>query len=160
MDTIYDITDIMRMIPHRYPFLLVDRIVELEPRVRIVGLKNVTMNEPFFQGHFPGEPVMPGVLVIEAMAQTAGVLIYHEVENPETKLMLFTGLDAARFRQPVFPGDTLRLELKVLKLRSRFVKLHGEATVDGRVVAEAEITSVIVDRSSFRRDRSLQPSEV
>ena len=153
METIYDMNEIIRMIPHRYPFLLVDRIVELEPRVRVVGIKNVTINEPFFQGHFPGMPVMPGVLVVEAMAQTAGVLMYHEVERPETKLMMFAGLDAARFRQPVFPGDTLRLELKVLKLRSRFIRLRGEATVAGRLAAEAEITSIVVDRSSIWRDR-------
>lgn len=160
METVYDINDIMRMIPHRYPFLLVDRIIELVPRVRIVGLKNVTIDEPFFQGHFPGAPVMPGVLVVEALAQTAGVLMYHEVEEPDSKLMLFAGLDAARFRQPVFPGDTLRLELTVLKLRSRFFKLHGEASVDGKLAAEAEITSLLVDRSTWRRDRSMQPSEV
>ncbi|MBI4467970.1 MAG: 3-hydroxyacyl-ACP dehydratase FabZ [Acidobacteria bacterium] len=159
METIYESNDIMRMIPHRYPFLLVDRIVEIESKVRIVGIKNVTINEPFFQGHFPGTPVMPGVLVVEAMAQTAGMLVFHEMPRPEEKLMLFTGVDSARFRQPVFPGDVLRLELKVLKLKSRFIKLYGEALVNGCVAAEAEITLLLVDRSKICRDPALPAAE-
>ncbi len=162
METLLDIADIMQILPHRYPFLLVDRIIEFEPRQRIVGIKNVTINEPFFQGHFPGTPVMPGVLILEAMAQTAGVLMYHEVTDHQTKLMYFTGLDKVRWRQPVFPGDTLRLELTVLRIRSRYIKLRGEAFVDGQLVAEAEITSLLVDRESARkanaRQRTVRPA--
>lgn len=156
METLLDIAEIMQILPHRYPFLLVDRIIEFEPRQRIVGIKNVTINEPFFQGHFPETPVMPGVLILEAMAQTAGVLMYHEVTDHRTKLMYFTGLDKVRWRQPVFPGDTLRLELTVLRIRSRYIKLRGEAFVDGQLVAEAEITSLLVDRESARKANARQ----
>ncbi|RMG49947.1 MAG: 3-hydroxyacyl-[acyl-carrier-protein] dehydratase FabZ [Acidobacteria bacterium] len=156
METLLDIAEIMQILPHRYPFLLVDRIIEFEPRQRIVGIKNVTINEPFFQGHFPETPVMPGVLILEAMAQTAGVLMYHEVTDHRTKLMYFTGLDKVRWRQPVFPGDTLRLELTVLRIRSRYIKLRGEAFVDGQLVAEAEITSLLVDRESARKATARQ----
>lgn len=159
METIYDAVDIMRMLPHRYPFLLVDKIIELVPRTRIVGIKNVTINEAFFQGHFPGSPLMPGVLVLEAMAQTAGVLLYHEVEKPEEKLMLFTGLDEVRFRQPVFPGDVLRLELTVLRLRSRLARLRGQATANGKLVAEAEITTLLVDGADMRAGRPVSSTE-
>jgi beta-hydroxyacyl-ACP dehydratase FabZ len=154
METIIDITEILEILPHRYPLLLVDRIIEFTPRQRIVGIKNVTINEPFFQGHFPGAPVMPGVMILEAMAQTAGVLMYHEVDDHKSKLMYFTGLDNVRWRQPVFPGDTLRIELTVLRLKSRYMKLRGEAFVDGQLVAEAEITSVLVERSAARKAKS------
>jgi beta-hydroxyacyl-ACP dehydratase FabZ len=151
METMIDIAEIMNILPHRYPFLLVDRVIEFQPRQRIVAIKNVTMNEPFFQGHFPDTPVMPGVLILEAMAQVAGILMYLEVTDHATKLMFFTGLDNVRWRQPVFPGDTLRMELTVMRMKSRFFKLRGEAFVDGQLVAEAEITSALVDRSSARK---------
>ncbi|MBI3950099.1 MAG: 3-hydroxyacyl-ACP dehydratase FabZ [Acidobacteria bacterium] len=151
MDTLIDIAEIMEILPHRYPFLLIDRVIEFQPRQRIVAIKNVTINEPFFQGHFPDAPVMPGVLILEAMAQTAGVLMYHEVSDHKTKLMYFTGADNVRWRQPVFPGDTLRMELTVLRMKSRFLKLRGRAFVDGQLVAEAEITSALVDKSSARK---------
>jgi len=159
METLIDIAGIMEILPHRYPFLLVDRVVEFEPRQRIVAVKSVTINEPFFQGHFPGAPVMPGVLILEAMAQAAGLLMYHEVVDHQTKLMYFTGADHVRWRQPVFPGDTLRLELTVLRMKSRYLKLRGEAFVDGQLVAEAEITSVLVDKSSARKVKARQETE-
>lgn len=146
MSEILDISKILDLIPHRYPFLLVDRIVEYERRKRVVGLKNVTMNEPFFQGHFPARPVMPGVLIVEAMAQTAGALIMLEVEDRESKLILFTGIDGCRFRRPVIPGDQLRLELTVDKLRPRAAKMTARATVEGELAVEATLLSAMVDR--------------
>lgn len=151
METLLDITQIQAILPHRYPFLLVDRIIGYEPGKRVVGLKNVTLNEPFFAGHFPGAPVMPGVLIVEAMAQTAGVMMLANLPDRETKLVFFTGIDGAKFRRPVVPGDQLRLELTVLKLRPRYIKLRGEAYVDGQLVAEAEISSALVDRSIVER---------
>ena len=151
METLLDITQIQSILPHRYPFLLVDRIVDYEPGKRVVGVKNVTLNEPFFVGHFPGAPVMPGVLIVEAMAQTAGVMMLASLPDRETKLVFFTGIDGAKFRRPVVPGDQLRLELTVLKLRPRYIKLRGEAYVDGQLVAEAEISSALVDRSIVAR---------
>lgn len=147
METKIDITQIQAILPHRYPFLLVDRIIEYEAGKRVVGIKNVTINEPFFNGHFPGAPVMPGVLIVEAMAQTAGVMMLADLPDRESKLVFFTGIDGAKFRQPVVPGDQLRLELTVLRLRPRYIKLRGEAYVDGKMVAEAEISSSLVDRS-------------
>jgi 3-hydroxyacyl-[acyl-carrier-protein] dehydratase len=151
METLLDITQIQAILPHRYPFLLVDRIVDYEPGKRVVGVKNVTLNEPFFAGHFPGAPVMPGVLIVEAMAQTAGVMMLASLPDRETKLVFFTGIDGAKFRRPVVPGDQLRLELTVLKLRPRYIKLRGEAYVDGQLVAEAQISSALVDRSIVAR---------
>ena len=151
METLLDITQIHSILPHRYPFLLVDRIVDYEPGKRVVGVKNVTLNEPFFAGHFPGAPVMPGVLIVEAMAQTAGVMMLASLPDRETKLVFFTGIDGAKFRRPVVPGDQLRLELTVLRLRPRYIKLRGEAYVDGQLVAEAEISSALVDRSIVAR---------
>lgn len=142
---IYYIADIMKILPHRYPFLLVDRIVELEPE-RIVGLKNVTINEQFFQGHFPGAPVMPGVLVIECMAQVAGVLIYRDLPDKGRKLIYFTGIENAKFRRPVIPGDQLRIEMQLLSRRNNFGKMNGRATVDGKLVAEAVVLFAIVER--------------
>jgi|SRR5512143_3056017 beta-hydroxyacyl-ACP dehydratase FabZ len=147
METLLDINQIEAILPHRYPFLLVDRIVDYEPGKRVVGLKNVTLNEPFFAGHFPGAPVMPGVLIVEAMAQTAGVMMLASLPDRQTKLVFFTGIDGAKFRHPVVPGDQLKLVLTVLKLRPRYIKLRGEAYVDGQLVAEAEISSALVDRS-------------
>ena len=151
MDTLLDITQIQAILPHRYPFLLVDRIISYEPGKRVVGIKNVTLDEPFFAGHFPGAPVMPGVLIVEAMAQTAGVMMLASLPDRETKLVFFTGIDGAKFRRPVVPGDQLRLELTVLKLRPRYIKLRGEAYVEGQLVAEAEISSALVDRSIVER---------
>lgn len=139
---------IQKIIPHRYPFLLVDAITELEPGKRIVGLKNVTVNEHFFSGHFPGTPVMPGVLIIEAIAQVAAVLVLREIPDREKKLVYFSGIDKARFRRPVIPGDRLELAVEVLRLKPRLGKLRGEAFVNGTRVAEAEILSTIVDRGN------------
>ncbi|MEW5974288.1 MAG: 3-hydroxyacyl-ACP dehydratase FabZ [Acidobacteriota bacterium] len=143
-----DVNEIQRIIPHRYPFLLVDGIVELDPAKRIVGIKNVTVNEPFFVGHFPGSPVMPGVLIVEAMAQVAAVLVLREVEDRERKLVFFAGIDQARFRQPVIPGNQLRIVVEVIRMKSRHGKLRGEAFVDSKLVAEAEILSSIVERTA------------
>lgn len=140
------IQEIMKILPHRYPMLLVDRVLEIEPGKRIVGLKNVTANEQFFQGHFPGAPVMPGVLIVEAMAQCGAVLFLRDMPERDTKLFLFGGVDKARFRRPVVPGDQLRLECELLQKRSNTVKLRGTATVGEVVVAEAELLSVMVDR--------------
>jgi len=141
-----DICGIMNSIPHRYPFLLIDRVLEMEPRKRVVAIKNVTLNEPYFPGHFPGAPVMPGVLIIEAMAQAGAVLLLHDMPGRESKLVYFTGIDKARFRSTVVPGDQIRFELEVLKLRSRTCKMRGRAMVEDRLAAEAEILSALVDR--------------
>ncbi len=141
-----DIRQILAILPHRYPFLLVDRIVSMEDGRRVVGIKNVTFNEPFFQGHFPGNPVMPGVLIVEAMAQVGAVLLLRGVPDRERKLVYFAGIDRARFRRPVTPGDQVRFEVEVLKVRSRSARLRGEAFVDGVLVAEAELFSSMVDR--------------
>ena len=141
-----EITEILDILPHRYPFLLVDRILEIEPGKRAVGLKNVTVNEPFFQGHFPGRPIMPGVLILEAMAQVGGVLLLHALPERHEKLIYFTGIDRAKFRRPVVPGDQLRLEVEIVKLRSWTCKLRASAEVEGQLAAEAEILSAMVDR--------------
>jgi beta-hydroxyacyl-ACP dehydratase FabZ len=141
-----NIIEIMKLLPHRYPMLLVDRILELEDGKRIVGLKNVTANEQFFQGHFPGAPVMPGVLIVEAMAQCSAVLFLKDLEDRERKLFLFGGVDKARFRKPVIPGDQLVMECTVLQRRANTVKVRGEAKVDGQIVAEAEMLSVMTER--------------
>jgi len=140
MDTVLDILAIMQRLPHRYPFLLIDRIVRLVPGEEIVALKNVTMNEPFFQGHFPAKPVMPGVLIIEALAQAGGILAA-EIRGAEKQgeIIYFMGMDAVRFRKPVVPGDQLMLEARVLRMRSRVAKMAGRALVDGQLVAEAEL---------------------
>jgi beta-hydroxyacyl-ACP dehydratase FabZ len=141
-----DINAIVKSIPHRYPFLLVDRVLEMEEGKRIVAIKNVTMNEPFFQGHFPGAPVMPGVLIIEAMAQAGAVLLLHGMTERDSRLILFTGIDKARFRRQVVPGDQLRFTLDVLRMRTRAMKLKCVAEVDGQMAAEAEIMSALIDR--------------
>jgi len=143
---IYDINEIQKILPHRYPFLLVDRIVEIERVKRIVGIKNVTINEAFFQGHFPEKPVMPGVLIIEAMLQTGGLLLLLEIPDRESKLLYFVAVDGARFRRPVVPGDQLRLEIKVLAWRGDFCKLEGKATVDGELAAEGIVMCKMIDR--------------
>ncbi|HEX5410387.1 MAG TPA: 3-hydroxyacyl-ACP dehydratase FabZ [Terriglobia bacterium] len=143
---VYGIAEIMKFLPHRYPFLLVDKILELEPEKRIVGLKNVTINEQFFQGHFPGAPVMPGVLIIESMAQVAGVLIYRDLPEKHKKLIYFSGIESAKFRRPVLPGDQLHVEMQLLNRRNNFGKMQGRATVDGRLVAEAVVLFAIVEK--------------
>ena len=142
----YTIEEIMKVLPHRYPFLLVDRIIEIEEKKRIVGLKNVTINEPFFQGHFPGHPIMPGVLIIEAMAQVGGMLLLGSVSDPETKVVYFMSLDNVKFRRPVKPGDQLRFELDVTQLRGTVCKMRGVGKVDGEVVVEADMAAAIRDR--------------
>ena len=136
---------IQRYLPHRYPFLMLDRIVEFEPRVRIVAIKNVSLNEPYFQGHFPGRPIMPGVLVLEALAQAGAIMILHEHAIGE-KLVYFTGVDQARFRRPVVPGDQLRLEVEVLAWRSRAGKMMGRALVEGQLAAEGVLSCHVADR--------------
>ncbi|MBE7158646.1 MAG: 3-hydroxyacyl-ACP dehydratase FabZ [Rhodospirillales bacterium] len=141
-----DITEIMAILPHRYPFLLIDRVVEMERKQRIVALKNVTANEPQFTGHFPDFPIMPGVMTIEAMAQAGGALLLTEVPDRESKLMVFTGIDKATFRKQIVPGDQLRIEVSVLNWRSRVVKMQGTCTVDGTIAAEAVITCMLVPR--------------
>lgn len=140
------IEDIMKVLPHRYPFLLVDRILEIEEKKRIVGLKNVTINEPFFQGHFPGHPIMPGVLIIEAMAQVGGMLLMGSIGEPESKVVYFMSLDNVKFRRPVKPGDQIRFELDITQIRGMVCKMRGVAMVDGEVVAEADMAAMVRDR--------------
>ena len=142
----YTIEEIMKVLPHRYPFLLVDRILEIEEKKRIVGLKNVTINEPFFQGHFPGHPIMPGVLIIEAMAQVGGMLLMGSVEDPDRKVVYFMSLDNVKFRRPVKPGDQIRFELEIVQLRGSVCKMRGVGKVDGEVVAEADMAAMVRDR--------------
>lgn len=149
MDIVLDSVQIQQILPHRYPFLLIDRVIEFELGKRIVAIKNVTFNEPFFQGHFPGAPVMPGVLIVEAMAQAGGLVLMGTIENPQSKVMLFTGIDNAKFRHPVVPGDTLRIEMKLLRFKGRYCRLEGKAFVEDKLAAEAEVSSVLVDRSAI-----------
>ena len=141
-----DIGEIMALLPHRYPFLLIDRVLEMERKQRIVAIKNVTMNEPHFQGHFPDYPIMPGVLMVEAIAQTGGALLLTEIPDRDQKLMVFTGIEEARFRRPVTPGDQLRIEVTVLQWRSRAVKMKGVITVEGKVVCDAVVMCQVVPR--------------
>src|ERR1700727_806670 len=141
-----DILEIMSILPHRYPFLLIDRVIEMERKQRIVAIKNVTINEPHFQGHFPDYPIMPGVLMVEAIAQTGGALLLTEIPDRASKLMVFTGIENARFRRPVTPGDQLRIEVNVLQWRSRVVKMGGVITVDGKVVCDATVMCQVVNR--------------
>ncbi len=141
-----DIKQIMAVLPHGYPFLLVDRILEVEPGKRVVGIKNVTYNEPFFPGHFPGRPIMPGVLIVEAMAQTAGVLIFYTLpEEERKKTVFFLGIDDVRFRKPVIPGDQIRMELEITRHRQAIWGFKGKAFVDGNVVAEGDLLAMIGD---------------
>jgi 3-hydroxyacyl-[acyl-carrier-protein] dehydratase len=146
--TTMDIVEIMAILPHRYPFLLIDRVIDMERKVRIVAIKNVSVNEPHFVGHFPDYPIMPGVLTIEAMAQAGGALLLTEFSEEERagKLMVFTGIEEARFRRPVLPGDQLRIEVTVVNWRSRAVKMKGECTVEGKLVCDATITCQLVPR--------------
>jgi len=143
---VMDIQAIREILPHRYPMLLVDRIEELEAE-RIVGIKNITVNEPFFNGHFPDYPVMPGVLIVEAMAQVAGVLVLSQIPDRKNKVVLLAGVDGAKFRKPVRPGDQLRIEMKLSKRKTAMAKMFGTASVDGVLVAEAEMLCVLVDRT-------------
>ena len=147
--TIYDTKAILRLLPHKPPFLLVDKIIELEPLKRIVGIKQVTINEPFFQGHFPGMPVMPGVLQIEALAQVGAILALREMNDADSRIPLFSGIDGARFRRPVVPGDTLHLEVTAVRTGRRIQKMHGVATVDGQVAAETDILCIIADKKEL-----------
>jgi 3-hydroxyacyl-[acyl-carrier-protein] dehydratase len=141
-----DINDIQKLLPHRFPFLLIDRIIDLERKKRIVAIKNVTFNEPFFAGHFPGAPVMPGVLIVEAMAQAGGALLFTEVEDRESKLVLFTGIERAKFRRPVVPGDQLRIEVEVRVWRGNAGRMDGVAYVGDKRAAEATVSCRLVDR--------------
>lgn len=141
-----NILDIMKLLPHRYPILLVDKIVDFEKDQRIVGIKNVTINEPFFQGHFPDHPIMPGVLILEAMAQVGGVYAIIANEVGENQVPYFVGIDKAKFRKPVLPGDVLRLELKLEKVKRGIYNFLGRATVDGKLVAEAELKATFADK--------------
>ena len=140
------IHEILSILPQRYPFLLVDRIIETDGSTHMVGLKNVTINEPFFQGHFPDHPVMPGVLLVEALAQVGVVLLLCRDPNRDSKLVYFSGIDKCRFRQPVIPGDQLRMEVTVLKQRDRYYKMKGQALVDGNIAVEAELSCSVIDR--------------
>lgn len=147
MEATYDIRDIMKFLPHRYPFLLVDRVLEVVPDEKILALKNVSMNEPFFQGHFPGVPVMPGVLIVEAMAQAGGVLFTSQASSDQHgSVMLFMSIDNVKFRKPVVPGDQLILEVSVLRKRAKTIKLAGKASVNGTVVTEAEFMATIGEK--------------
>ena len=141
------IAEILRILPHRYPFLLVDRILEVEKGKRVVGIKNVTFNEEFFQGHFPGNPVMPGVLIVEAMAQVAAIGLHGVIPDQEKKILYLSGVDRCKFRRPVVPGDQLRIEAEIVSLRTRVVKCRARATVGGLLCAEAELLSTLVDRT-------------
>ena len=143
-----DILEIMSLLPHRYPFLLIDRVVEMERKQRIVAIKNVTINEPHFQGHFPDYPIMPGVLMVEAIAQTGGALLLNEIPDRDQKLMVFTGIENAKFKRPVTPGDQLRIEVTVLNWRTRAVKMQGTITVDGKIVCEATVSCMVVPRAA------------
>ncbi len=149
-----DIQEILDLLPHRYPFLLVDRVVEFERAKRLVAIKNVTINEPFFQGHFPGYPIMPGVLVVEAMAQAGGIILMHELPDRATKLVVFTGIERAKFRRPITPGDQLRIEVDVLSFRTRAGRIAGRAFVDGKLACEATLTCQVVPRVRERKAES------
>jgi 3-hydroxyacyl-[acyl-carrier-protein] dehydratase len=149
--TTLDIQDILKILPHRYPMLMIDRVVDLTRKQRIVAIKNVSMNQPFFAGHFPNLPIMPGVLIVEAIAQAGGALLLTEVEDRDHKLMVFTGIERARFRRPVVPGDQLRIEVEVKSWRIRAVRMEGIVYVGEKKVAEATVTCQLVDRSRGRR---------
>jgi 3-hydroxyacyl-[acyl-carrier-protein] dehydratase len=158
-DTGLDINAITRLLPHRFPFLLIDRVLELTRKERIVAIKNVTINEPFFAGHFPGTPVMPGVLIVEAMAQAGGVLLLTEIEDRDSKLVLFTGIERARFRRPVVPGDQLRVEVRVTAWRGNAGRMEGMAYVGDKRAAEATISCQLVDRAPSRGNNTEASAE-
>jgi 3-hydroxyacyl-[acyl-carrier-protein] dehydratase len=146
---VLNIEDILRFLPHRYPFLLVDRVLELEKEKSIVALKNVTYNEQFFQGHFPDVRIMPGVLIVEAMAQAGGILLFHSIPSPETKFVLFSKIDDMKFRRPVVPGDQIRIEASVTRSKNRFYSLHAKAFVEGEIAAEGDMVASMLDREAF-----------
>jgi 3-hydroxyacyl-[acyl-carrier-protein] dehydratase len=146
--TTMDIGEILAILPHRYPFLLIDRVIDIVRKKRIVAIKNVTVNEPFFTGHFPNYPIMPGVLIVEAIAQAGGALLLTEVPDRDNKLMVFTGIQQAKFRRPVVPGDQLRIEVDVIVWRSTAVKMQGHVFVDGKLACEATVTCQLVPRTS------------
>lgn len=161
--TVLDILDIQKILPHRFPFLLIDRVIEIVRRERIVALKNVTINEPFFAGHFPNLPIMPGVLIVEAIAQAGGALLLTEVEDRTNKLIMFTGIERAKFRRPVVPGDQLRIEVELKAWRAVgpmiAVRMEGVVTVEGQRVAEASVKCQLVDNSRGRRNLADEGSE-
>jgi 3-hydroxyacyl-[acyl-carrier-protein] dehydratase len=144
--TVLEIQDIMAILPHRYPFLLIDRLMEIERKKRIVAIKNVTINEPFFAGHFPNFPIMPGVLIVESIAQAGGALLLTEIPDRDSKLMVFTGIERAKFRRPVVPGDQLRIEIDVLNWKPRAVRMQGRCTVEGKLACEAIVMCQLVPR--------------
>lgn len=146
--TTLDIGEILAILPHRYPFLLIDRVIDIVRKKRIVAIKNVTVNEPFFTGHFPNYPIMPGVLIVEAIAQAGGALLLTEIPDRDDKLMVFTGIQQAKFRRPVLPGDQVRIEVDVIVWRSSAVKMQGHAYVDGKLACEATVTCQLVNRTS------------
>ncbi|MFV0422911.1 3-hydroxyacyl-ACP dehydratase FabZ [Oleidesulfovibrio sp.] len=148
--SILDIRQILGLLPHRYPFLLVDRVLDYTPGESIIAMKNVTMNEPFFQGHFPEVPVMPGVLIMEALAQAGGILVVKSTDTSvEGKLFLFTGMEKVRFRKPVYPGDTLELHCRLLRHKLKLWKMEGKAYVDGKLAAEAEMTAAVMNKEDM-----------
>jgi 3-hydroxyacyl-[acyl-carrier-protein] dehydratase len=155
----FDIQEIMDFLPHRYPFLLIDRIVEFEPAKRLVAIKNVTFNEPFFQGHFPDYPIMPGVLVIEAMAQAGAIIIMAEIPDREKKLVVFTGIERAKFRRSVTPGDQLRIEIEVLTFRPRAGRMEAKAYVDGKLACQATLTCMVVPRGRQAAEAQQEAAE-
>ena len=157
--TTLDIHDILRILPHRFPFLMIDRVIDITRKQRIVAIKNVTINEPFFAGHFPNLPIMPGVLIVEAIAQAGGALLLTEVEDRADKLMVFTGIERARFRRPVVPGDQLRIEVEVKAWRVSAVRMEGKVFVGDKRVAEATVTCQLVDRSRTRPEAAESESE-
>ncbi|HTW46205.1 MAG TPA: 3-hydroxyacyl-ACP dehydratase FabZ [Acidobacteriaceae bacterium] len=157
---VLEIGDIMAILPHRYPFLFIDRLMEIERKKRIVAIKNVTINEPFFAGHFPNFPIMPGVLIVEAIAQSGGALLLTEIPDRDDKLMVFTSIDRAKFRRPVVPGDQLRIEVNVINWRPRAVRMEGKATVDGKLACEATVMCQLVPRTSQTPAPATQPVSV
>jgi 3-hydroxyacyl-[acyl-carrier-protein] dehydratase/UDP-3-O-[3-hydroxymyristoyl] N-acetylglucosamine deacetylase/3-hydroxyacyl-[acyl-carrier-protein] dehydratase len=146
---LFDIEAILKFLPHRYPFLLVDRVLSLEKAKSIVALKNVTYNEQFFQGHFPEVRIMPGVLIVESMAQAGGILLFNSIPDPEKKFVMLSKIDDMKFRRPVVPGDQLRLECEFIKFKSRFFRLHGKALVDGEVAVEGDMLASLMDRGEM-----------
>lgn len=146
---LFDIEKILKILPHRYPFLLVDKVIEIEKGKSIVALKNVTYNEPFFQGHFPNLKVMPGVLVMEAIAQAGGILLYYSIPDPEDKFVFLSKIDKAKFRKPIVPGDQIRIEVNVLKLKNKICQIRGKALVEGEVAAEGEILAAVLDKEDL-----------
>ena len=155
----FSIQEILDFLPHRYPFLMIDRVLEFERTKRLVAIKNVTVNEPFFQGHFPEYPIMPGVLVIEAMAQAGALIMLAEIADRKTKLAVFTGIEKAKFRKPVTPGDQLRIEVEVLAMRSRAGRIAGRALVDGKLACEATLTCAVVTREREQRAHGDKPPD-